>query len=110
LLPVTDQPVLVCIDEIQYLANPTNFLKLIVDKYSDRIQLFVTGSSSFYLDHRYIDSLAGRKKVFVLYSLTFREFLLFKGKQDLIPFVRKPLPLTHTGELMGLYDEYLRFG
>ena len=37
----------VFIDEIQYLSNPSNFLKLMRDHYGDKIKLFVSGSSSF---------------------------------------------------------------
>lgn len=92
LLPVTEQRILLCIDEIQYLTNPSNFLKLLVDLYSDKVQLFVTGSSSFYIDHRFIDSLAGRKKIFTIYPLSFREFLHFKNQEHLTQYLRLPLP------------------
>ena len=43
-LPSTkrSEKVIVCIDEIQYLKNPTSVLKYIYDVYKDRIKLFVT--------------------------------------------------------------------
>ncbi len=76
----------VLIDEIQYLEDPSNFLKLIYDKYHSRVKIIATGSSAFYLDRKFKDSLAGRKQLFELYTLDFDEFLLFRtlhGTDDL---------------------------
>ncbi|NOY49677.1 MAG: AAA family ATPase [Chlorobi bacterium] len=38
------------IDEIQYAANPSNFLKYLYDTYNPYLKIVVSGSSSFYLD------------------------------------------------------------
>ena len=62
--PQKDQKVNVILDEVQYLDHPTNFLKLIYDDYRDKIKLIVSGSSAFYIDAKFKDSLAGRKKIF----------------------------------------------
>ena len=110
LLPITNEKVLLCIDEIQYLNNPSNFLKLLVDLYSEKVQVFVTGSSSFYIDHRFIDSLAGRKKIFTIYPLSFREFLLFKNNEHLIQYLRSHLPEHVEGQLRQLRYEYVLYG
>ncbi len=67
------------LDEIQYLRDPTNFLKYLYDMYAPGLKLIVTGSSSFYIDRKFRDSLIGRKKVFSLLPLDFREFLSFRG-------------------------------
>ncbi|RLB73984.1 MAG: hypothetical protein DRH03_02525 [Deltaproteobacteria bacterium] len=57
--PLGDEKrLVVIIDEIQYLDDPSNFLKLIFDLYKDKIKLMVTGSSPFYLDKKFKDSLA----------------------------------------------------
>ena len=72
------------IDEIQYLTSPTGFLKYLYDTYAENLKLIVTGSSAFYLDTRFKDSLAGRKRIFILGTLNFEEFLLFKNQQSLI--------------------------
>ena len=56
--------IFVFIDEIQYLDNPTNFLKYLYDEYKDQIKFFVSGSSAFYMDKKFKDSLAGRKKIY----------------------------------------------
>ena len=66
-------------DEIQYLDNPSNFLKLLYDKYSGKIKLIVTGSSSLELKADFQDSLAGRKVAFEIKPLDFEEFLQFKN-------------------------------
>jgi len=73
----------VFIDEIQYLKNPSNFLKFIFDEYKENIKLIVSGSSAFYIDKRFKDSLAGRKKIFNVYTLSFKEFLRFKKENIL---------------------------
>ncbi|MCF6335760.1 MAG: AAA family ATPase, partial [Spirochaetales bacterium] len=36
------------LDEIQYLKNPSNFLKYLYDQYSENIKIICTGSSAFY--------------------------------------------------------------
>ena len=103
------------IDEIQYLDNPTNFLKLLYDEYSDSIKIIATGSSAFYIDRKFSDSLAGRKKIFELKTLEFEEFLQFKNQEKQL----KDLQLLRTGEiqksvfeeqLWTLLEEYIIFG
>ncbi|MCD6311746.1 MAG: AAA family ATPase, partial [Elusimicrobia bacterium] len=46
----------VFIDEIQYLENPSSFLKLVVD-HNKNIKLIVSGSSSFNIKKKFKDSL-----------------------------------------------------
>lgn len=70
------------LDEIQYMENPSNFLKLIVDHHPE-IKLIVSGSSSFAIKSKFKDSLAGRKIVFNIYHLDFGEFLEFRGAGNL---------------------------
>ncbi len=71
------------IDEIQYLEDPSNFLKYIYDLYHEKIKLIVTGSSAFYIDKKYKDSLAGRKKIIYIRPFSFSEFLLAKKETEL---------------------------
>ena len=54
------------VDEVQYLNDPSNFLKLLYDEHADKIKIIATGSSAFYIDNRFKDSLAGRKRIFRL--------------------------------------------
>ncbi len=103
------------IDEIQYAANPTNFLKYLYDTYEDKVKIIATGSSAFYIDKNFKDSLAGRKKIFELYTLDFEEFLNFKGQDKLIPDLhemrkRSNYESLNKHILRNLFDEYLTFG
>ena len=99
------------IDEIQYLEDPSNFLKYIYDNYNQSIKLIVSGSSSFYIDKKFTDSLAGRKRIFMLSTLSFSEFVYFKGKEDLVAYINTGLlPIIYKKELDKLMHEYLIFG
>ena len=84
LLPVTEKRIVVLIDEIQYLTDPSNFLKLLFDEHAPQIKIVATGSSAFYLDNRFKDSMAGRKKIFNLLTCSFDEYLELTGAQELI--------------------------
>ncbi len=66
--------VFVFVDEIQYLDNPANLLKLIYDHYPN-IKLIISGSSSIHIKQKFTDSLAGRKIIFELSAFNFNEFL-----------------------------------
>ena len=94
----------VFIDEIQYLDNPANFLKILVDHYPD-LKIFATGSSSLDIKRKIQDSLVGRVAYFQLYPLNFFEFLFFKNKNF-------PLRITENQkkQLDRLLEEYLLFG
>ncbi len=82
------QHIVVLLDEIQHLEDPSNFLKYIYDLYKDRIKMVATGSSAFYLDEKFHDSLAGRKRIVPIYSFCFSEFLRAENRQDLAEEVR----------------------
>ena len=83
-LPETEQRIVIFIDEIQYLDNPSNFLKLLYDEHAPKLKIVATGSSAFYIDSNFKDSLAGRKRVFTLYTCSFDEYLLLREKTDLL--------------------------
>jgi len=69
--PYNNKKVILFIDEIQYLRDPTNFLKYHYDLNRDSIKFVVSGSSAFYIDKKFKDSLAGRKRIFILPTLNF---------------------------------------
>ena len=99
------------IDEIQYLKDPSNFLKYIYDMYFKNIKLIVSGSSSFYIDKKFKDSLAGRKRIFRLSTLNFAEFVSFKNRTDIIKYINSgSLPKLYKIELDKLMHEYLIYG
>ena len=98
------------IDEIQYLDNPSNFLKYFYDQYKEKIKLIASGSSAFYLDKKFKDSLAGRKRIFYLFTLSFREFLRFKNEEELSKKDFSNLTLSEKEKIEFYYQEYLIFG
>jgi len=98
------------IDEIQYLDNPSNFLKHLFDKYSDKIKIIVTGSSSLELKARLQDSLVGRKVSFLVRPLDFEEFLQFKESEYIQYLNRKEIPLNIKEKFDKELEEYLIFG
>lgn len=104
-----DDKQIVFIDEIQYLNDPTNFLKYIYDEYKDTVKLIVSWSSSFYIDQKFKDSLIWRKKVFNIYTLDFEEFLDFKNELEIkdILFKNKKLPLLFKTKVEQLFSEYI---
>lgn len=114
--PVGDSRIIVFIDEIQYLEDPTNFLKLYYDEYRGRIKLVVTGSSAFYIDRKFKDSLSGRKKIFRLWPFSFVEMLESKGEKALLPYVDQGVvelsnvPLLYQDKLRQYADEYCVYG
>ena len=96
------------VDEIQYLEDPSNILKLLHDRHAGNIKLFVSGSSSFEIKSKFRDSLVGRTLSFDVHPLSFSEFLLFKGyKADLS---REKMSAITTGELKAYYKEYVLYG
>ena len=102
----------VFIDEIQYLDNPTNFLKYIFDEYKGKVKLIVSGSSSFYLDKKFRDSLMGRKRVFYLFQFDFREFLESKNEEDLIKEFERSgnFSLINKKRIEQCFSEYITYG
>lgn len=96
----------VMIDEIQYLENPSSFLKLIADHHRD-LKLIVSGSSSFEIKSKFKDSLVGRTVNFEIYPLSFHEFLVFNQ----VPFSpEEKYTEKKTAELQRLYLEYALYG
>jgi len=114
----TDTQKYVFIDEIQYLDNPSNLLKILVDHYSDRIKIFATGSSALTIKKKFQDSLVGRKITFEIFSLNFREFLVFKKEKQLKEIIEKneslnisrPISEISHNKLVSYYFEYSLFG
>jgi len=96
------------VDEIQYLKDPTNFLKYLYDQYQEKLKLIVSGSSSFYIDRRFKDSLVGRKKIFYVYPASLKEFFQFRGYQFDKPYSK--LTLVEKDQYKKLFFEYLVYG
>lgn len=109
------QKTFLLVDEVQLAANPSNFLKLLYDQHGDWMKIVATGSSAFYLDEKFKDSLAGRKRTLELYPLDFSEYLEFAGYPELIGEYHQmckdpPYRSLHSGLIRQLFGEYLTYG
>jgi uncharacterized protein len=102
--------VLIAIDEIQLVPNLPSVLKYLYDTYE--IKFIVTGSSAYYMKNMFSESLAGRKKLFEVYPLSFNELLSFNGVST------SPLSLENAGvfvkseyeRLKNYYESYINYG
>ncbi len=98
------------LDEIQYLDNPSNFLKLLYDAHKGKIKIIATGSSALELKAKLQDSLAGRKITFSVSPLCFEEFLEFRQSPLKKYFNTEPRPDPIQNEFIALLNEYLIYG
>ena len=109
-----DERFLVCIDEIQNFPESTKIIKYLIDHYG--VKFIVTGSSNYYLRNLFPESLSGRKFLYVLNPLSYKEYLYFNGRleEDKITPSIDDFLKTHPPALVHkrsqLYDEYLEFG
>jgi len=111
----TQNRIYLLIDEIQYLDDPSNFLKFLYDEYEYNVKVVTTGSSAFYIDTKFNDSLAGRKRIFQLYPLSFNEFLVFKRQEkitnEITYQVSEPSYVSeYKTNTYTLFLEYLTYG
>ena len=84
---------LLLLDEIQKLTNWEDQLKRIYDTFNKNLKIIVTGSESLLIQNTSKETLAGRLLDFKVETLSFKEFLLFRG----VKF-----------EPMGLYEKELK--
>ena len=109
-----DERLLVCIDEIQNLPEIIKIIKYLIDHYG--VKFIVTGSSNYYLRNLFPESLSGRKFLYILPVLSYREFLLFNGQiQDIQPAptldeALQPKSRVNILKTKELYSDYLEFG
>lgn len=94
------------IDEIQYLENPSSFLKLFYDQWKEKIKLIVSGSSTFAIKSKFKESLVGRTCDFEVFGLDFEEFLVFKN----LNYDLKTNDQIIIKELKELFLEYAFYG
>lgn len=102
----TNKKIFVFIDEIQYLKNPSSFLKLTADHHKE-IKLIVSGSSSFDIKNKFKNSLVGRTINFEIFPLSFWEFLTFKNYHAIPGKIYTSIKIN---ELAGLFNEHIIFG
>lgn len=106
----------VFLDEVQKLENWQNQVKYYYDTYP-KIKFLVSGSSSIFLKKKAEESLAGRIFLFHLPVMSFREYLAFRGmeemarkpelfkerlKGEVLTYMKRQLP-----ELVGASDDFI---
>lgn len=96
------------IDDIQFAKNLPSIVAYFNDNY--RIKFVMACSGSFYLANRFDELLPGRKYIFELTPLDFKEFLQFKRVKLIIPDDSKKVTKTIFDIVMPYYREYLCFG
>ncbi|TCC97671.1 ATP-binding protein [Pedobacter hiemivivus] len=104
------EKVLIAIDEIQLVPNLPSVLKYLYDTYD--IKFIVTGSSAYYMKNMFSESLAGRKKLFDIYPLSFAELLSFNGVS--VPEISldktEKFVRAEYERLKGYYETYINYG
>ena len=70
----------------------------------------MTGSASFYLRNLFSESLSGRKYIFDLYPLSFREFLRLKTNKIKPELLDRKITRSNYEQINRFYDEYIQFG
>lgn len=104
-----DKKCYVFLDEIHYMRYPSKFIKLIVDHYANKIKIICTGSSTLGIRIKFHDALVGRKLVFTLFPLSFKEFLTFKEREDLARALPDE-PFEQEKDSSEFFqEEYLRY-
>jgi hypothetical protein len=110
----SEERLLVCIDEIQNLPEITKIIKYLIDHYG--VKFIVTGSSNYYLKNLFPESLSGRKFLYILPVLSYREFLFFNGmtsEDQLVSSLDAVLQINSSSVILkkrDLYNAYLEFG
>ncbi len=104
------KPCVIAMDEIQLVENLPSFIKYIYDTY--KVKFIVTGSSSYYMKNQFSESLAGRKRIFEMYPLSFKEFLHFKEINIRQPekYAWQLYNAAWYNRCKKWYEEYMQFG
>ncbi len=107
---VLDNSCVIALDEIQLVPASVSVIKYLYDTYG--IKFLLTGSSSYYLKNQFSESLAGRKRIFEMFPLTFREFLAFKAQPVLEVAALNEMPYNEFvyAKFRHFYEEYIQFG
>ena len=98
----------VFIDEIQRKENAGLFLKGIYDTRPD-LKFVVSGSGSLELKEKIVESLAGRKRMFEIQTLSFFEFLDFRTQYRYTQQLPQWIALEEEQAQIYL-DEFIQFG
>lgn len=93
------------IDEIQQCKDWVPFIRKMYDR-RELEQIWITGSNSSLIKKEYAELLTGRNIKLNIHTLSFREFLNFKGLSD----IKLPSSKKQTVAIKSLFEEYLGYG
>jgi len=91
------------LDEVQNVEGWENFVRRILD--TEKVQVFITGSSSKLLAKEIATSMRGRAVTYLILPFSFLEFLRAKEME-----VKKYLSSDKKAWVMKYLDEFMRFG
>ena len=101
------QDIILFLDEIQNISSYSKWVRRMLEQ--EKAKLFITGSSSKLLSENISTDLRGRSLSFLLFPLSFNEFLYFKEDK-----VKNVSLLEHDVEekvrILKLLKEYVLFG
>ena len=92
------------LDEVHRYPNWALTLKNIYDSYPD-ISIVYTSSSILNMDNSVVD-LSRRQTVYMLYGLSFREFLEFENIIKIAPLTLPELIEKHVNTAMDIIEDY----
>ena len=110
----SEQKLFVFIDEIQNYPQITKIIKYHIDKFN--VKYIVTGSSNYYLKNLFPESLSGRKFLFILNPMSFKEYLYFKDKIEEPDQNSNPAEIKPDSTLISFkkyeteYLDFLQYG
>lgn len=103
------------LDEFQRYADISMIMKNVYDNLHN-VKIYASGSSSIKIKSQIQESLAGRKRIHLIYPLDFEEFLWFKEDAEAIEQYNNIKKLhgadldKATGKLNRLLEEFLVYG
>lgn len=100
----------ILIDEFHYLPNATKLFKAIYDGLP-RVKVCASGSSAIEMHRHLKESLAGRRRLYRLFPLSFSEWLPSKSKTIKLPRgIQSNVSLQNHRKLKKYIDEFIIFG
>ncbi|MDD5568684.1 MAG: ATP-binding protein, partial [Candidatus Omnitrophica bacterium] len=100
----------ILIDEFHYLPNATKLFKAVYDGFRG-VKIYASGSSAIEMHKHLKESLAGRRRLYRLFPLSFSEWLPGKSKSINLPKdIYTPVKLVTHRILKKRLEEFIIFG
>ncbi len=110
LTDISNKNKVVLIDEFHYLPNATKLFKSVYDSFKG-IKIYASGSSAIEMHKHLKESLAGRRLVYRVYSLSFSEWLPSKKSNIKLPKDIHSNVSTQSHNIFKKYlNEYIIYG